>query len=641
MATFESNSFLCRVSRSVRLYRSVYDTTDCSMVLTAGQIFTSEKQYIRNHVKLYHITTSDVNGLPIGYWCPQTALNTMPIVVPEAKASEIQGDGSTTIETELIVKAHGSVVYRYSTGDSVIPSDMALGDHIMSDRQIELSVDGKPETRYRIASFTGEDQSLIGGWIVNNRAIREVHPDVTEADTPMLLSMLPSDTTGGGASTGGGSNTTQSNTANNPTTEVVPNNSGGTTVKLPDDTDAAVQDANSTNDDAAQEVIITTENYNDENFMKKLYESYGMDYFGSSDASLMGTPIGRMIFVHGMPFQYTHLTDRRGHSKTAKGMAESEYVTTKVSGGSADMYGRTFAKEIAGNMPIAVMVPGKPKFLTNVKSGLFRGATASNDTMAGVLPAFGASDTRLGEALAEAVSSLSGDYQYYSLEVAVPDYFEYVNSMAHSAARFMGIGDLLYRGVKLENFDWAEYNSDASQEYGMFQEIVGLSGGVSFAYDPQGAVTDSLSNSTGESKFASFFNNINSQAREIEFVMGYSGVDAYKLIDSANFVGESQTAMQGGLFGGLESVIDRVGTWLKNSLHGMNMRFPEIWNESQHSRGYDIEMHFIAPYATPFCKYRYVLVPFFHVFCLVAPKSDSNVSQYSSPFLIRAYSKGY
>lgn len=638
MATFESNGFQCRANRSVRLYHSVYDAKDCSKVLPSGAIFTSKKQYIRNHVTMYHVTESDNPNVPVGYWCSSAVIQLIPIALPPEKEPVITDEGYTAVDTELVVKASGVVVYKYASGDAIIPCDMKLGDKITSDQQNTVMVHGNSETRYRIAVFSGEDTSLTGGWIAGNRAVKELvpEPEVAVFDAPMAYAAVPS--VGGG---GGGSNT-----AGNPATSTTPtnNDAGGTNVPLPNKPDSNGTDVSIDKSDPTKEIVITTENYNSSAFMEKLYAQYGMDYFGSTEASLMGTPIGRMLFVHGMPFQFTHITDRRGGSRSAKGMSDCEWcVDSKASGGSSDMYGRTFAKEIAGNMPIAVLVPGKPKFLTNVQSGLFRGSSASEGEVAGWLPAFGASDTELGAALSAAFSNenLQGDYQYYSLEVSLPDFFEYVDTMAHSAARLMGIGNMTYMGVPLESFHWADYNKDTSQEYGMFQEVVGLTGGVSFAYDPTGAVSDQITNSTGESKFASFFNNINSQAREIEFILGYSGADAYKLIDSANFVGESQNAMRGGLFGGLESVIDRVGTWLQNSLHGMNMRFPEIWNESQHNRGYDIEMHFITPYATAFCKYRYVLIPFFHIFCLVAPKSDSNVSQYSSPFLIRAYSKGY
>ena len=390
MAKFETKVFMCRASRPIRLYRSVYDANDCAVILQPNKVFTSRKQYIRDHVTFYHITESDVKDVPTGYWCTGNALQTMPVTVQEKPAPAVQDDGTTAIMTELKVKARGAVVYQQSTGNSTIPCDLALGDQLVTDRQSTVNMAGIPETRYRIASLTSEDQSLVGGWIAGNSAVQSITDEQDSlADIPMLLSMVPEAPSGGGggASTGAGTNTTPSNNANNPTWVVVPTNPGGEQeITLPNETDTAGDDI--TNDDAAQNVEITIENYGNEEFMKKLYESYGMTYFGSSESSLMSTPIGRMIFVHGMPFQFTHLTDRRGHSKNPKGAADGEYVTTVASGGVSDMYGRTFAKEIASNMPIAVMVPGKPKFLTNVQSGLFRGADGTKDVLAGALPEF-------------------------------------------------------------------------------------------------------------------------------------------------------------------------------------------------------------------------------------------------------------
>ena len=52
-------------------------------------------------------------------------------------------------------------------------------------------------------------------------------------------------------------------------------------------------------------------------------------------------------------------------------------------------------------------------------------------------------------------------------------------------------------------------------------------------------------------------------------------------------------------------------------------------------------MKFVAPYATPFCIWRYVLVPFVHILSLAAPRSTRRVNSYVAPFLIRAFSKGY
>ena len=52
-------------------------------------------------------------------------------------------------------------------------------------------------------------------------------------------------------------------------------------------------------------------------------------------------------------------------------------------------------------------------------------------------------------------------------------------------------------------------------------------------------------------------------------------------------------------------------------------------------------MHFIAPYATNYCKWRYVTCPFLLLFTMAAPHAPSSQSVYGRPFLIRAFSLGY
>ena len=73
----------------------------------------------------------------------------------------------------------------------------------------------------------------------------------------------------------------------------------------------------------------------------------------------------------------------------------------------------------------------------------------------------------------------------------------------------------------------------------------------------------------------------------------------------------------------------------------MRVRFPQLWQESSINKSYSLDMKFITPYATKFCKWRYVLVPFFHIFALAAPQSKDSIINYSRPFLVKAFSRGY
>jgi len=353
-----------------------------------------------------------------------------------------------------------------------------------------------------------------------------------------------------------------------------------------------------------------------------------------------------MIFVHGMPFQYNNITDRRnGASSLLFNLDRNAANSNALKGGSSsepDLYGRTYAKDIAANMPIVVITPGTPKFLSRVSTGIFgTRVSATHTALEAFLPAiFSASDGT--NTAAEAMADTSGEYDYYSLVINTADYYKYVNALCCTSARLMGLNKEFYsfRRSTPDKMDWGLFNTAAQQDYSVVEEVVGgLRDGISFAYDPAGSISDTISNSTTRSQFEQFFNNFSSQARELDFIMGTVG-SSIDLLDT-NAAETGLASMSTGAFSGMKNVMNRLVAWGKNTAHGMNIRFPEIWDDSSNSRSYELDMHFIAPYATNYCKWRYVLVPFFHIFALAAPKSEKNNSQYASPFLVKVYSRGY
>lgn len=629
MAEFTTQSLMCQASRPTRVYRSVHDTESSSHVLVAKQKFYSRKQYNDGDTKMLYISEAIDKDVPTGYWCPAATIQFFPIEEDITREEPQSDDGSVEELVMISVRGTDVIVYETSRSSSPMPNGLNVGDQILCDRMIEIDANGTLETRYRISQVIGVDQGLVGGWVLANRSIvRPDAPRVTFHNDALQTSRVKARAAAAPMVAA----------ANNETTRPTPNpneitTADGTVITVPmfDINGGASGQAN---------VVLNSDKMTSDQQRKMMYEAYSYDYVGGTDTSMMGGPVGRMLFVHGMPFQWTYITDRRGNSTLPQGRASSESQEGAVRGGSTDMYGRTFARDIAANMPIAVFTPGKPKFMTSVNSGIF-GAGGESAAAAAMSPIFAdQSDTTLNSVLSS-MNDVNGDYQYYSMEVDTENYFNYVNSLCQTSARLLGLGGVTYRGTPCTNIDWGKYNQSAEQDFSMFESVIGLDKGVSFAFDPQSSVSDTLMNQTAESQFLSMFTDLGSKARELEFILGYTGTGANELIDSANYVEQAKTELNSGAFAGLNNAIDRIGAWMKNTAHGMNIRFPELWSDSSHSPSYDIDMHFIAPYATAFCKWRYVLVPFFHLFALTAPKSYVNTSQYSSPFLVRAFSKGY
>lgn len=375
--------------------------------------------------------------------------------------------------------------------------------------------------------------------------------------------------------------------------------------------------------------------------LDELYERYHMQYDEST--SLEKVPIGRLSFVHGMPFQYTYLTDRRNNEETPYGREMySSDEPVKAIGSGLDMYGRTFAREIVANTPIVVFTPGVPKFMSNIRQSIFGHSDNSSNKIRGAFAnLFGdMSYMETGSALQEMFDDLGdGVFQYYSLEINTVEYYNMVNSLCQFSAKLMQLDDVKMRNTACTYFNWAHYNKNEAHDYSTMEEVFGVSQGVSFAFDPLSTMQDDIGNTTQESSFAGLFNGVSDKSRELAFMLGTVDIDL-DMIDQTEYTA-SVASVRDGIFSGISNPMSQIFSMLKNSAHGMKVRFPQLWTESSFNKSYSLDMKFIAPYATTFCKWRYVLVPFFHLFALAAPQSKDSIINYSRPFLIKAYSRGY
>ena len=608
-------SYMCRSSRICKLYNAPTDIKPSSKILPKSVMFISNRIYVNGSVTLFEISESvGTQEVPIGLWIANDVIEYCTLETEESIEEKTQSDDSVECNETLLI--NGSSISIYDKWDSSTPikGGLELGSTITVDRKVNFSVNGVTQTRYRMVEIKQPNKEsadlFLGMWILGNYSVTNTNQTVVIHNPSVRAATAPISTT-----------VTQPHSATEPAPVSTPTTNDGVTVSTGD------QEANNQVD------------YNEQT-MDELYESYGFNY--NSAGNVMSIPLGRMIFVHGMPFQYTHLTDRRGNSHNQYGKESTVNETTKLSAsdGTIDMYGRSFAKEIASNMPIAVIVPGVPRFITNVKEGLLGSYRGENATRNNWIPFWNdLTDTELESAMQNFMQNgKDGDYQYYTMEVDTTDYFNYVNALCQNSAKMMGLSTFKYHGKMCDKLDWGKYNSSADQDYSMFEEVTGISGGVSFAFDPLSSITDSISNSTGESQFAGFINGLSAKARELEFMTGT--VANFNMINSEDYEA-SIASLDDGTFSGITNAVNRVKSFINNTAHGVNVRFPLLWNDSNSSKSYDLDMRFITPYSTTFCKWRYVLVPFFHVFCLAAPRSDTSVVNYKRPFLIRAFSKGY
>ena len=606
---YNNDPMMCRCSRSTKLYKHPTDINPTiEAVIETGQLFISDRS-VTSGKKVLRQISSSANGaeVPVGYWCPSTVLNMYPITGGEEDPEQaIEYDDSIAVDEVYSVRSPRVTVYTSKDGAAIYQHDLKAKDLLYVDRQITVNCNGTMQTRYHITDTDG-DNSVIDKWVLWNGYIGS--PNTVEVELPVMK--------------------TVSAPKNVTTTQVM-----STFTSTDANTPMPLADTDGDGIDDETGLIVDAV---DANMGSDAYLDYIASFnLNTSTISLQNVPIGRMTFVHGMPFQYNYITDRRlGATTMFANVANPSNRGEDGGENDPDMYGRTFAKEIAGNMPVMVLTPGKPVYLTKVRDFLSNSGAGTS-----VLEAFSPfwSDQSSGERNSTMENFLDAaedsTYDYFSFEVDMTQYYMYANSPCRTSAALMGLNDRYLNGMRCTEIDWAKYNTNATQDYNIFEEVIGLGHGVSFAYDPLSSVSDTLTNSTTESQISGLFNQISGTARELQFVGGQLG--ASELLN----INDYEQALSSADIGN-ESWLNRVTSAFGNTAKGFNIRFPEIWADSSHTRSYDVDMHFIAPYATNYCKWRYVTCPFLLLFAMAAPHAPSSQSVYGRPFLIRAFSLGY
>lgn len=675
-----SNCYMCRVTGITRVYTNPSDMKPSIHTILPGEMFISNQQADIGSSTLFQISSpvsqERMLSIPYDTWIPSTYLDYAPIEVVEEDYEELPSPKEC--HEYFVVKINYNTFYEHSQSSEGYSWPVKVGTVIEVDRSIEIKNDNVVNMRYRVKSVDGStDSKEVGMWILGNPTFyqndtkyqdhtKNTLEAIQEEDVPERVKFRSAVRRSSPARSGGnpensiiytGEKKTQTspfgsstavdvgknvvnqaaenakNISNKSKTDKDLKDSGNTSSTDTDDANTDVSTWERPQEDLDEYAKIT---YTEMSDYVGLYKKYNMTYLGES---LMSIPIGRMIFVHGMPFQYTYLTDRRLNNNTAYSKEPSGNF---IKSGNLDMYGRMFAGDIAANTPICSIVPGTPVFLTNIKQSLFGvDSNASNKEKGGWLPVLSqVTDFNIGDAIKSIIDQNDDKaYQYYSMEVNTTEYFNFVNALCQTTARFMGLGNIAYRNRSCTAFDWSNYNQAAEQDYSMFEEVAGMNNGISFAFDPMSSISDTLNNSTKDSDLAGMLNGISEKARELEFMLGTGGI-SLDIVNSSDYEA-ALASVSDGVLSGIRNPLSVISSFISNTTHGMNVRFPEMWSDSSLSRSYDIDMKFITPYATQFCKWRYVIVPFLHLFCLAAPQSKDTIMNYSRPFLIKAYSRGY
>lgn len=326
-------------------------------------------------------------------------------------------------------------------------------------------------------------------------------------------------------------------------------------------------------------------------------------------AALDGLKTSSIRGIFGCPYQFMPTADLR--------------ITNDVSSG--DALGVKYAEKIVTKMPVLMMLPGIPEFMRGYsdedKSKMIGG-------LANKIP----SD--------ELDKLLNQNGQYYDLYPAWSSYYQYVNPLCQIAATLLGIGDVTLpygtndkdnkSGAMLKNYRW-EYASSEP-----IKEALNFKGGCAFYVNSETQVSESFSSETGQPAVASKINAVSDKAREMLFLLGASTKKTLNQNINLMAQGRQDTTSLTGSDSIMGSIMDGMGSIFT----GGKMTFPELWTDSAFSRDYNVNIKLVSPDCDRLSLYMNIIVPLIHLMGFAAPRA-LGFNSYTSPFLVRAYYKGF
>lgn len=314
--------------------------------------------------------------------------------------------------------------------------------------------------------------------------------------------------------------------------------------------------------------------------------------------------------IHGMPYQFLPSVDPRLDSGNGK-------------------FGRKYVEKIISKMPLLLLTPGCPDYMTGYskseKSAIF-------SYMQKV--ASGSTESDLNELL-------SGSGRYFTFKFAYADYYNYVNPMCQMGAQLLGISDKRIDNTKLKNYQWENWVNDS------LKGVISQREFVAFYVDSQTQITESFSNSTGESMLSTRAKEISDVSKEISFLLGAGAGVSINTLDPAKYQEnlEAYNKFADSYLNG-NQMFKNIGKGFYSVMTGGKLVFPEIWNDSSFSKSYDISLKLRTPEGDPFSWYMNIYVPLMHLIAMTAPKQmvpdkgTVNANAYMSPFLVRGFYKG-
>ena len=391
----------------------------------------------------------------------------------------------------------------------------------------------------------------------------------------------------------------------------------------------------------------------------------GITSNGSQDAILT-----RRIF--GTPFQFLESADMRP---------------------SDGPLGLEFTTNIMSETPILSVLPGVPKYLKDLS------ATEKQQITQLFIDKIDASTQAIEDMVNEKLSNDDLETKFFEFDSAATEYMSYVDVLCRMCAVFLGIGEMTVPGTteKYAEYNWFKWklsNAYAGKSttpepvldtyYKQAKDIAAsavesitsiFSGDVakdtsasgyprlhqsmnqidvnsnSNAYMDQYYIdffikppsySESFSNQTTESAFASMLDSGSNLVKEFAFLTTAAGSSSANLQANMNTLLNQKAAELKMIAddGVISRFMNRLLTGSATIISGGNLVFPNIWQSSSYNRDFNVEITLATPYGDTESIFLEIFVPMMFLVALVLPR-QATVNSYVTPFMVRANVPGF
>nr|DAK54555.1 MAG TPA: hypothetical protein [Caudoviricetes sp.] len=308
--------------------------------------------------------------------------------------------------------------------------------------------------------------------------------------------------------------------------------------------------------------------------------------------------------IFGMPPSYLNDTDRIMNGKFC---------------------GRQFSENIITDGLLVALTPGVPDFL----------AELTDEQKEDALRQLNNSDASANDKDMITKILKGKDARYYKFKPAIHDYYSYVNMMIAQVGTMLGIkklpklGDILTAGMGTgSTWDWRNYQDPSIKDFfdtDWFDTVIPFFG------DSTGSdYSENFSNETTQSMLAGAAKGLSDKIREAQFLTAGK-------VGEADMQKLTETSLNEAADPGLFSTLKDAGRIITS---GGNLVFPDIWADSKFTKSISLQFKFQSPTGCIEDIFLYCMVPYLHLLCMAMPRQVA-ANGYVSPYLIRAYSKGW